>query len=269
MLTALEPEQESSTGRQRPFVRFALPGPNFGFGALRGAVWASRKADVAYVNSGRGWDDMNVLWVDALNDAAAGGCTHFAMLHSDIVPEEGWLDILLTELETHRADLVSAVVPIKDKRGLTSCGIGDVNDPWNPFRRFTMREIMQMPETFTVEDTEHPDRYLLHNTGCWCCDLRNPVFRALDDNGELIAFMNFPLRVVQGPDGQLVHQRESEDWFFSRQLHRLGVRTLSTRKVSLTHQGSMDFPNSEAWGLFKHDEDTRQKWEKVNGNGQG
>lgn len=253
--------QRRATVRRKIFLAF--PGPNLLFGAAKGLMTASLGAhEVAIYNAGRGWDDMNALWVDALNNAERGGCTHFAMLHSDILPDPGWLDTLMCELDDTGADLVSAVAPLKDTRGLTSAGIGDAENPWAPFRRFTMRELMEMPETFSIADTPHTDRYLLHNTGCWACDLRSPLFYAEDEHRCLHAFFNFPLRARRHADGHLVHERESEDWFFSRKLAELGARTLITRKVGLKHVGSMEFGNTEPWGSYRNgDQDTRSNWD--------
>jgi hypothetical protein len=212
-------------------------------------------------NSGNGFDDFNFVWADALNAFEHGEATHFAMLHADVTPDAGWLDVLLSELDRLDADLVSAIIPIKDRRGLTTCGVGDPCDRWNPFRRFTMREVMDMPETFGISDTPHPDKYLLHNTGCWACDLRKPLFFETDEGDCLKAFFNFPTRVFRGAKGVFEVGRESEDWFFSRKIHDLGAKTFATRKVRLLHRGAAEFPNSEPWGTWRNgDEGTREKW---------
>src|SRR5215471_7104271 len=44
---------------------------------------------------------------------------YFAMLHSDIEPQPGWLDILYEEMQAMEADVISAVVPIKNDQGTT------------------------------------------------------------------------------------------------------------------------------------------------------
>src|SRR5215469_11944582 len=63
---------------------------------------------------------FNRLWCECLNMRRERPVTHFAMLHADMCPDPGWLDILVTELERTGADVMSAVAPIKDQRGLTS-----------------------------------------------------------------------------------------------------------------------------------------------------
>lgn len=244
-------------------IALAMPGPNLMYSAAIGLLTATRGLhDITPKNSGNGFDDMNTLWVDALNMAARGEITHFAMLHSDINPSTGWIDILANEMVRTGADLVSTVVALKDWRGLTSTGVGDASDPWNAFRRFTMREIHEMlPETFSIEDTPHPDKYLLHNTGCWLADMRNPAWRTVDVDGWLKATLSFPIAARMMPDGTIEHRRESEDWYFSRMISTLSLKTVATRKVSATHFGSTPYVNSRPWGdsLFG-DEATKHKW---------
>lgn len=247
---------------QRHTVMLAFPGNSLQWGAAKGLVQATLGAnDVWLAQSGMGWDDMNRLWVDALNAQARGEITHFAMLHSDVVPSAGWVDVLVNELDDVDGDLISVVNALKDDRGVTSCGIGDKNNHWEPFRRFTVREILELPETFTVADTPHPERYLLHNTGCLVADLRKPVWRALDGDGCLKACFQFQIRARVLPTGELIHERESEDWYFSRKLAEIGAKTFSTRKVETVHLGTSGYPNSMPWGKYKNgDDDTRAKW---------
>jgi len=247
-------------------IGLGFPGPNMPFEVAQNLFRGSLGAhEVFLYHSGNGWDDMEAVWVQALNAFESGQITHFAMLHSDVIPQPGWLDMLLNELETLKADLVSVCIPIKDGRGLTSCGIGDEANPWGTFRRFTVRELLNMPATFSIADTEYAERsdlYLLHNTGCWMCDLRNPLFFRTNDDGELMASFNFPVR-ARRVGGKWVKERESEDWYFSRQIHASGANTCITRKVSLVHRGNADFPNDRAWGRYMHgDEDTAKLWRK-------
>lgn len=212
-------------------------------------------------NSGGGWDDFNCVWVDALNAAESGERTHFVMLHTDIAPQGQWVDILIDELERLDLDMVSAVSPIKDSRGLTTSGIGDPQNRWAPWRRFTMQEVCEFPETFDAAAVGYEGWPLLHNTGCWACDLRKPLFFETDDAGTLKSYFDFPSRVYRGDKGQFEHARESEDWYFSRRLFEQNAKTAITRKVRLAHRGVIDYTNWEPWGKFKHDEDTAHKWE--------
>ena len=242
-------------------VLLGFPGGNMCYGSHRGLRESTLGAhDVHEEQSGMGWDDMNRLWCFALNQAAAGKYTHFAMLHSDIQPSPGWIDLLLDELDAREGVLISAVAALKDDNGLTSCGIGDASNPWAPFRRLTMRELVKMPETFRIDDTPHPDKYLLHNTGCWVADLRWSGWRATEPDGTLKISLAFPIRGRLAEDGTIVHERESEDWYFSRKIAEQTRNTYATRRVSTIHFGQRGYRNDYAWGAMEHDEATRGMW---------
>lgn len=249
-------------------IYLAVPGHNVCWGTVTGVINSTKRHIVKPFNGGFGFsgqEDFNVLWADAHNLYAKGEITHFAMLHGDITPDPSqyWLDILLEEMDARNATLVSSVAPLKDQRGLTSSGICDLADPWRPWRRFTLQEIHeQLPETFDNVAAGYPDRPLLHNTGLWVCDLRKECFHKVNERGELDLYFFFPTRAIRGTDGQWTHQRESEDWLFSRHLWERGIRdTFITRKTRLTHHGKADFPNSTVWGSFQNgDENTADKW---------
>lgn len=245
-------------------VMLALPGRSWNWGSVQAILTASNDHALAMTNNANGWDDFNALWCRALNAYESGEITHFAMLHDDVQPDPLWLDTLMTEAESTRAALVSVPVPIKDQRGLTSCGIGDTTVRFGAYRRYTVRELATMPETFTAAEIGYgadPGRYLLHNTGCWVADLRHECFHKTDDAGRLYAFFDFPTRIERDTDGAWFFNRESEDWFFSRRLHELGAKTCITRKVKLTHQGGIGYVNYGTWGnYFNGDEDTAFRW---------
>jgi hypothetical protein len=179
---------------------------------------------------------FNLLWSQALDAFDKGEITHFAMLHDDVLPMNGWLDVLLTDLEWLEADIVSAVVPIKDGRGLTSTAIESGND-WNP-RRLTLKEVFEREETFT-------DPAILLNTGCWVCDLSRPwcdkvCFRQQD-------------RIAKREGGRSA-ETISEDWDFSRQVRANGgTRLFATRKVQLDHDRP-EFTNRLVWGEWQTDQ---------------
>lgn len=248
-------------------VYLAVPGHHICWGTVTGVINSSARHVVTPYNGGMGFsgqEDFNILWADAHNLFNEGKITHFAMLHGDITPDpnQRWLDILLEEMDARNATLVSSVAPLKDMRGLTSTGIADLSDPWRPFRRFTMREIHELPETFDHVAAGYPDRPLLHNTGLWVCDMRKPCFQKLTQRNELDLYFEFPTRAVRGLSGKLEHQRESEDWRFSVDLWKRGIKdTYVTRKTRLTHHGKMDFNNFTGWGNYEDgDKDTADKW---------
>lgn len=188
---------------------------------------------------------FNQLWCQALNVAAKDGLGYFAMIHSDIEPQPGWLDVLIDELEAQQLDVLGVAVPIKDARGLTSIAVArDDGDTWNTHCRLTMTEIHRLPETFTSADLG--GKKLLLNTGLWVCKF-DPAW------AEQVHF-TINDRIVKDPDGTYYPQVESEDWFFSRLLHEQQLKVGCTRKVPLGHRGETAFPNANPWGRWKYDE---------------
>jgi hypothetical protein len=188
--------------------------------------------------------NFNSLWVAALNAAHKGiNVKYFAMLHDDIGPAPGWLDVLIEELEAKELDVLGVAVPIKDHKGLTSLAI-DGEDTWRPKCRLTLSEVLALPETFTSEDVGGP---LLLNTGCWVCRF----------NPEWARQVHFTINdriVFNRATNQYESQVEPEDWFFSRLCHEIGLKIGATRKVRLMHRGETDFNNFSDWGSQKFDE---------------
>lgn len=185
--------------------------------------------------------NFNRLWCQALNQSRRERIDYFAMLHNDIEPEAGWLDVLVDELEARGLDVLSAVVPIKDRRGLTSTALARPDgNPWRVHTRLTMKEIFQLPETFTSDDVGYP---LLLNTGCWVC--------RFDESWASQVHFTINDRIDFDPDRAdtpYVPQVESEDWYFSRRCHELGLKLGATRKVRLFHYGDIGFDNHRPWG---------------------
>jgi len=184
----------------------------------------------------------------ALNDPQA---THFAMLHDDIEAQDGWLDILLEELDRSGADMVSALSPIKSHHGRTSTAIDHVDDPYKIERRITMKEASRLPFTFTAADCGYPDRRLLLNTGCFVCRLDRPWAKASVD-GQLICHFTTANRGVV-KDGKWSFEMIPEDWFFSRAIQMLGGKVACTRRVKLNHNGVAEYPNLGKWGSEEMD----------------
>jgi hypothetical protein len=233
-------------------------------GALRaGLIWASEDHCIQLVMPASSLlpKTFNLAWCTGLKLAEQRQIDLFAMLHDDIVPEPGWLDKLVAELERTGCDVLSCVVPIKDPRGIASTAIDCANpeDHWHCEKRLTMHEVMQLPETFTAADCGFPDRALLINTGCWVCRIRDPRFRLTDegpsfasDTGQRLSFaFDIKTRVMRLPDGNYQVQCISEDWDFGRWLHRHGFDVRATRVVSLEHFALSAYPNNKAWGSCK------------------
>jgi hypothetical protein len=245
-----------------------------------------------YANTRRIFDDRGSSllgnsfdnhWATALNLQAEGEpITHFAMLHSDVVPSDWWLDQLLNDLTEYQADVVSAVIPIKDLKGLTSTAIDDPTDGWDVLRRLTLTEVHRLPEVFGAEDCGYPDNLLLVNTGCWVCDftkdwryevnfeIRNRiVYRTDDGTSHPQSYPRGKYKTAPSsssssssspsPRGSWVTQVRPEDWEFSRKVGRLGGKVLATRKVSISHMGELPYVNREVWGSYRTDESFRHK----------
>jgi hypothetical protein len=189
--------------------------------------------------------NFNRLWCQALNERRANGFTHFAMHHADQGADAGWLDALLGELERTGADIISVVVPLKDGRGLTSTAL--YNPQTAAVQRLTMREVMNLPETFEADDISYAlGRQLLVNTGLWVCRL---------DATWVDEFPGFEVRdaVVKCQDGQFRASVFSEDWNASAWWAKKGVKVVATRKVGVRHIGRAAFGNADAWGDWETD----------------
>lgn len=188
------------------------------------------------------------------------GLTHIAMQHDDICPEPGWLDVLVAEQDATGADMVSAVVPIKNGCGATSTGIDMEAAPWIT-RRLTMHEIFELPETFGIEHVPWrlPESQMVVNSGLWVLKLGqwfDDIFPLDNPTGETrvagLAFQD-EARIIQGPDGLYSAEDISEDWHWSRQLLDLGLELVATRKTGLYHERH-EFHNRAPWGAWRTDE---------------
>lgn len=204
---------------------------------------ASKTADVQHADASGSLlaSVFNGLWAAAV----VGGHDWFAMLHADVVPEPWWIDKLLDIAEGTEADVVSAIVPIKDGRGLTSTAIDHDDEPWRQRQRLTMAEIHNLPETFSA--ASFPGALgLLVNTGCFLVRL-----------GPWAKGVRFSIRdrILWTPDGPLV-QTIPEDWDFSRQARAAGKKIVATRAVQVRHLGSAHYGNAQPWGLWRTDQAT-------------
>jgi hypothetical protein len=185
------------------------------------------------------------------------------MLHNDVVPEPGWLDILLDEMAAHDADLMSAVIPIKDPIcGLTSTGI-DSDNPFEVERRITMTELFELPETFTSVDCGYGSDRLLVNTGCFVLDFTKDWRKFTNPDGTLKLCFTSPDRIGRRADGQWECQHAPADWGFSRYLNSLGLKVMATRKVRVMHMGDMGYANDHAWGDWTTDNALAHKFDGV------
>jgi len=209
-------------------------------------IRASDRKDIAYdisrCDTSANAHGMNRLWIDALERAERGEITHFMMLHSDIVPEFNWLSKMMTIMERTGADVLSAVVPIKDSQGFTSTAldqpVSDV-DPYWRVRRLTMREVYKMEPTFT-------DPNLLLNDGLMLVNLANRSVK-WDE-----VFFQFEDRIIRH-HGKRTAVCMPEDWNFSRKCRTAGAKLWATREVALNHMGPAAYPNGGPWGTAETD----------------
>jgi len=203
---------------------------------------------------------FNLLWASIVEAIHTKGYTHGAMLHGDVCPAPGWLDVLFAEICRLDADLVSVIIPVKDAKGLTSTAIGDPADIWRPVRRLTMREIYErLPETFSIDDCiraglAEPGHQLWTNTGCWIANVRRPWARAIDADGCLKVCFTIRDR-IRWDGSKATVEVHPEDWGFARVLANEGGRVYATRKIRAVHAGEQFFPNDHAWGEWETDEE--------------
>jgi hypothetical protein len=172
---------------------------------------------------------FNMLWCEALNSRAEMAWTHFVMLHSDIAPERGWLDKLLDEMDRVDADVMSAVVPIKDNSGNTSTAL--LNAAGNEVRKLNENDLAALPATF--DGSYFPDETLLVNTGVLAVRFTEPWVEK--------CWFEIRDRIEKRPDGTFEAIGMSEDWNFSIQCRGLGRRVFATQTIGLTHYGRMGF----------------------------
>jgi len=177
---------------------------------------------------------FNIGYQMARMEADKGNCTHVLMLHADVQPlQNNWGELLINECEEVKAGILSVVIPIKTHEGITSTAVErkETQDKqgWHPIR-FTMQEIMTMPETFT-----HPR--LMVNTGLMVIDMRQPWTK------ELIFDLNSCVDLPKYRPYFL-----PEDWKMSRFAQSCGVSLWATRKIHVYHVGETPFGNNKAWG---------------------
>jgi len=199
----------------------------------------------------------NALLVIALNNRPA--ITHLLLVHSDVVPEAGFIKQMLSDMEEAKADLLGAILPIKDSKGLTSTALLTDSHEIDQLgrrdcrrRRLTIKESARLPDVFDCADLQkffddHSTKpALLVNTGLLLIDVRKPWvekchFEINDD-------------IFKNDDGLYYADVEPEDWHFARQAAGQGARVCVTRRIKAQHIGRQNYPNGGGWGKWEHDE---------------
>lgn len=183
---------------------------------------------------------------DCVCIALNNGFDDICILHTDVCPENGWLDILYEEREAIGTKVIHAVSPIKDHRGVTSTAYAYSDEPWTLLRRLTMAESKKLPETWTLDDVQQTIdakiKHVLPNTGCLLvsCDVLNdfPGFEIRDRIRKTVK------------EGKTVWLSEvvPEDWNFGFWCAANNIAVAGTRKVKLDHRGPENWPNTAVWG---------------------
>lgn len=226
---------------------------------IRGTAQASQK--IRFMPRCEGMSSLcqvyNRLWVCGLGAMPEHKFTHFAMLHSDVVPDAWWIDTLYAEMQATGATVISAVCPIKDTKGVTSTAVGNPADDWD-YRRITTTELKRLPQTFTIDDVVTSgiwpesytnDKCLLVNTGCMLVDMSWSHWYDKLDDGITMAFrFNQDYRIQRWPDGKWNPEFVPEDWQMSRYVHNNGGKVVATKKVSTVHMGKQAYSSAAAWG---------------------
>src|SRR5262249_19012890 len=162
--------------------------------------------------------------------------------HSDVEPEPFWIDKLIAEAERHQADVMTAVIPIKNEKGLTSTAISHPTDDCRAFFRMTMSQVRHpgFPTTFdrdTALDAlaalppglrmvaPRPAN-LLCNTGCMVCRLGRPW---CDPTKVFFDEISSFVRI----NGQWTPIIRSEDWFFSAKAAQHGAKVMATTNLKI------------------------------------
>lgn len=178
--------------------------------------------------------NFNSLLCAALNRKVH---THFAMIHSDVFPDYGWLSKMHEIMAQTGADILSAVIPLKDNKGLTSTGLCKEETVPLLVKRYTLKEIHALPETFTHE-------HLVVNTGLMLINLKAPFISMV---GRGLCFRVTDQIIIK--DGSFKAYGAPEDWLWSLDARGLGAKIYATRAIKVKHIGASYFSNSEIFGV--------------------
>lgn len=203
------------------------------------------EAHAAFFAHGMTCKNMNDLWCECRNRRVYH---YFAMQHADVAPDNGWLGVLIEEMETHNLDFIHAPCAFGNGRGITSTGIGYSDDIWAPVRRITTSERLSMPGTWDLgrvkaEYDGAADR-ILPNTGC-----------AVWKIGEWFDEFRFTMidRIVKH-GGKLCAQSVSEDYVWGHWAHERGLRVGFTNRVATSHYKRVPYSTKDAWGAPRDEE---------------
>jgi hypothetical protein len=191
------------------------------------------------------WSGVSLLAANfnkALCAAKDGGYEWMLMWHGDLFPLGGdWLAGMIAAADERRADVFSAVSPLKGPHGLTSTAC----DTAEGIRRITMTELGKLPEVFCAADVGErlwPCTRLLINTGMMLVRMArlDPVrcHFTIEDQIALNGAGKHDFRVMP------------EDWHFSRACNRAGLRVYASKRPAVAHVGQVEYrSDGEPWGV--------------------
>lgn len=177
---------------------------------------------------------FNGLIAEALDWYDDGRATHYASIHSDVMPRGPWLNQHWAEMRRTGAALVATNIAIKNETGKTSTAVGQKSNPWRVSRWITKEDLRNLPDTFSTADVaKSDDDVLLINTGLILIDLSHDCWR--DWTG-----FEYRTRIVKGTSGREC-QFQPEDWLLSRYLDECGAKYVATSKVTCEHIGTKGY----------------------------
>ena len=178
--------------------------------------------------------NFNNLWCIALNK----NYSHFCMVHADLSMDAGWLDTLMNEMNTHGADVLSAIIPIKNNSGETSTGFDLSRGDGKETDEFLIKKIT-LKEAYAMTEATWTHEKLLLNTGLMLVNMRKDWVKKIHFH-----MIDKIIKTENGYRPLCV----SEDWQFSRDAKALGAKLYCTRKVRVVHLGGGAYPNDGPWG---------------------
>ena len=193
------------------------------------AATRDRNLHVAFFGSSLLAHGFNRLLVMAIQQRPR----RWAMIHADVGAAAGWLDMMLDDLEETGADLLSAVIPIKNKPNTYSTALGHIGDV--PHYQLCKEHLEKLPPIFDgaqLREVSGESGELCVNTGLWVCRFDAPWVRQVSFNIQTWIDWDGPKPICKCIP---------EDWGFSQQLHALGLRVLATTKVPLVHVGQSEW----------------------------
>jgi len=184
---------------------------------------------------------FNILWCRALNMNPRPD--YFAMMHDDVSPEPGWLDVLLKELKEHDADVVSSLIAIKDDSQETSTCF--FLPEKREVHRIKYSQALELPPTFGKDDLPAGTELLL-NTGLWVCKFKDcKLVQPVEGDQTSLDIKPWVERFTFGQSDHILFDGKeykadttTEDWEASMRWNKFGLKILATRKVKISHIGA-------------------------------